>query len=301
MLRALDDGGALWGPAILGFVAAFLTAFYMFRMMFLTFFGEPRDQELYDHTHLEKLSWNRNVPLLILSLFTLGFWYSGSLTGQRLVNFPVVKKEWFQTLIVKPDVKKFKNYKREAWGNIDTRDKTPLQKTVYDNNHGLSEKEAHHVHHVHHLGAILSIIIAFSGVGIAYLMYLAGKVNPSWWVNKLSGWYKILQNKYYFDDFYIKGVIQKGLLRLNDLLASFDMGIFDRFAVDGWKTVNEWFFKAARKFDDIAVDKIGVDGWGTGTRFFNVILRTVQSGKVQFYFLIIILVLVSYIFSIKIN
>jgi NADH-quinone oxidoreductase subunit L len=291
LLRALDDGGALWGPAVLGFAAAFLTAFYMFRMMFLTFYGEPRDKELYDHTPLEKLSWNRNVPLLILSLFTLGFWYSGSFTGQGLVKLPIVKKEWFQTLIVKPNVNKFKEYQRQDWGNTDTRDKSLFKKSVYDPKHGLSEKEANHAHHVHSIGAILSIIIALSGVGLAYLMYIAGKVNPAWWVNKLSGWYKILQNKYYFDDFYIKGVIQKGLLRTNDLLARFDMGIWDRYAVDYWKTINEFFFKVARKIDDNAVDKVGVDGWGYGVRFLNTILRMIQSGKVQFYFLIIIIVL----------
>ena len=60
-------------PALLGFAAAFLTAFYMFRMMFLTFWGEPRDKHVYDHAHQEKLSINQNVPLLVLALFTLGF------------------------------------------------------------------------------------------------------------------------------------------------------------------------------------------------------------------------------------
>ncbi|MBG08073.1 MAG: NADH-quinone oxidoreductase subunit L [Halobacteriovoraceae bacterium] len=301
LLRALDDGGALWGPAVLGFVAAFLTAFYMFRMMFLTFFGNPKDQELYDHTHVEKLSWNRNVPLLVLTLFTLGFWYSGSFTGQKLVKFPVIKKEWFQTLIEKPEKSKlgrFKDLKRQEWSSVDNRDKTPLPKSSYDPNHGLSEERAHHVHHVHHIGAILSIIIAFSGVGLAYLMYVAGKLNPSWWVNKLSGWYKALQNKYYFDDFYIKGVIQKGLLKLNNLLAAFDMGIFDRFAIDGWKTINEWAFRLSGKFDDEVIDKAGVGGGPLVVKGFNVILRTLQSGKVQFYFIVIIVVLVSYIFSI---
>ena len=71
----------------------------MFRMLFLSFFGEPRDKELYDHTHVEKLSLNRNVPLLLLAVFTLGAWFSGSMTGQGIVKAPFVEnKEWFKKL-----------------------------------------------------------------------------------------------------------------------------------------------------------------------------------------------------------
>ena len=111
-------------PAILGFVAALLTAFYMFRMMFLTFFGEPRDKELYDHTHVEKFSINRNFPLLVLTVFTLGAWFSGSFTGQGIVKVPGVEhKEWFSTLIVKPNTLKFSDYKREELGTTDNREK----------------------------------------------------------------------------------------------------------------------------------------------------------------------------------
>uniref|UniRef100_UPI003564CE6D NADH-quinone oxidoreductase subunit 5 family protein n=1 Tax=Halobacteriovorax sp. TaxID=2020862 RepID=UPI003564CE6D len=111
-------------PALLGFGGALLTAFYMCRMMFLAFHGEPRDKDLYDHTHEEKFSWNRNLPLLILAVFTLGVWFSGSLTGQKLLKVasPEGKLEWFSTLVAKPDVSKFTSYKREAWGTVDTRE-----------------------------------------------------------------------------------------------------------------------------------------------------------------------------------
>ncbi|MDD0854702.1 NADH-quinone oxidoreductase subunit L [Halobacteriovorax sp. GB3] len=298
-LVAAFDNGLYWIPTILGFAGAFLTAFYMCRMMFLAFHGEPRDKELYDHTHSEKLSWNRNVPLLILSVFTLGIWFSGSLTGQKLVKVASAegKLEWFDTLIAKPKVEKFSAYERQMFGNEDTRAKNQLPMSQYDSNHGLDEERAHHVHHVHHIGAIASIIIAFSGVFLAFLMYIKKSVNPGWWVNTFSGWYRALQNKYYFDDVYIKGFIQKGLLPFNNLLAKFDMGVYDRFAVDGWASVNRWLYTVAKWFDNLVVDTIGVDGTGASVRFFNVILRTLQSGKIQFYFIMIILVLTGYILA----
>jgi NADH-quinone oxidoreductase subunit L len=289
-----------WIPTVLGFGGALLTAFYMFRMMFLTFFGEPRDKDLYDHTKKETLSWNRNVPLLILSVFTLGVFYAGSLSGQGIVKVAHEKYEWFQTLIAKPHVETFTAKAPQAFGWTDEGSMTVSEKSHYDPDHGLSEEEAHHVHHVHHIGALVSIVIAFSGVFIAFMMYITRKWNPGFWVSLFSGWYRALQNKYYFDDFYIKGLIQKGLIPLNNLLAFIDMGIYDRYAVDGWEKVNRAMFTMAKWFDNIIVDTVAVDGTGASVRFFNVILRTIQSGKIQFYFIMIILVLTGYIWTLNI-
>jgi NADH-quinone oxidoreductase subunit L len=143
-------------------------------------------------------------------------------------------------------------------------------------------------------------VIAFSGVFIAFMMYITRKWNPGFWVSLFSGWYRALQNKYYFDDFYIKGLIQKGLIPLNNLLAFIDMGIYDRYAVDGWEKVNRAMFTMAKWFDNIIVDTVAVDGTGASVRFFNVILRTIQSGKIQFYFIMIILVLTGYIWTLNI-
>eukprot|EP00095_Tigriopus_kingsejongensis_P002717 maker-scaffold3325_size9202-snap-gene-0.0 protein:Tk02717 transcript:maker-scaffold3325_size9202-snap-gene-0.0-mRNA-1 annotation:"proton-translocating nadh-quinone chain m" len=78
-------GDALYW-AIYGMEGAVLTAFYMFRMMFLTFFGAPKDKEIYDHCHKEKIGIS-NIPLLILAVFTFGFWFSGAMFGSgKFVN-----------------------------------------------------------------------------------------------------------------------------------------------------------------------------------------------------------------------
>jgi NADH-quinone oxidoreductase subunit L len=78
------------------------------------------------------------------------------------------------------------------------------------------------------------------------------------------------------------------------------MGVYDRFAVDGWAKVNRWAFKASKWFDNVIVDAIGVDGTGVAVNLFNLVLRIIQSGKIQFYFVVLVTVLASYIWSLNI-
>ena len=289
-----------WLPTLLGFMGAFLTAFYMFRMVFLTFFGKPREKELFDHVHPEKLKWNRNAPLLILALFTLGFWYCGSATGQKFIKIPLVEKEWFSVLIKKPNISSFAESPRQNLGMVDERPNLELSRAEYDPSYGFSEEKAHHIHHWHHIGAMISLLIAFGGLFLAMGMYLLNYWDPHWWVKRFSSLYRTLSHKYYMDDFYLKGVIQKGLLPVNHFLSFVDMKLYDRFLIDGWKGVNRLFFTLSKFFDNIIVDKIAVDGVGVSVRFFNVILRTIQSGKIQFYFIIVVLTLCSYIWVLDI-
>ena len=288
--------------AFLGFAGAGLTAFYMFRMLFLTFFGEPRDHHIYEHAHHEHLGWNSNVPLLILAVFTLGLFYSGSFTGQGEVNLFGQRNEWFSTLIHKPDVKSlhhFTEYKSEAFGTTDTKEKVELPMSSYDENHGMNEEEAHHVHQIHKIGALASIFIAFAGIFLAFLMYVKKSVNPGWWTSTFASWTRALENKYYFDEFYIGKIIKKMLLPFNNLLAHFDMGIYDKYGVDGWAAVNRFAYNVSRWFDNNIIDSGMVDGTGASVRLMNVILRTIQSGKIQLYFVVLIVVLASYVMTLK--
>ena len=53
---------------------AAITAFYMFRMWYLTFVGEPRNQERYDHAHESPPTMY--VPLIILAVMAVGVAWS---------------------------------------------------------------------------------------------------------------------------------------------------------------------------------------------------------------------------------
>jgi NADH-quinone oxidoreductase subunit L len=60
-------------PAILGFLAAGMTAFYMFRIVFMTFFGEPGDEERVHHAHESPRSMT--IPMAILAVFCFAFFF----------------------------------------------------------------------------------------------------------------------------------------------------------------------------------------------------------------------------------
>jgi NADH:ubiquinone oxidoreductase subunit 5 (subunit L)/multisubunit Na+/H+ antiporter MnhA subunit len=49
---------------------AAITAFYMFRMWYMTFAGKPRDQHRYDHAHESPPVMY--VPLVVLAVFAIG-------------------------------------------------------------------------------------------------------------------------------------------------------------------------------------------------------------------------------------
>ena len=62
----------LW---LLGVVGALLTSFYMFRLIFLTFFGEPRYDE--HHVHVHESPKNMTIPLMILAFLSIfGGWFA---------------------------------------------------------------------------------------------------------------------------------------------------------------------------------------------------------------------------------
>lgn len=54
---------------VLTLAIAFMTAFYMFRLCFLTFFGKPRDQQRYDHAH--ESPRNMTYPLVFLAFMSI--------------------------------------------------------------------------------------------------------------------------------------------------------------------------------------------------------------------------------------
>ncbi len=290
--------------ALFGFIGAFLTPFYMFRWLFLIFHGTPKDQSLYDHCHKEHFSVGQNLPLLILSVFTLGLMFSGSPTGQGwLGHWFGGKTEWFKVLVDAPyskNINKFTTYERQPLSFEDTREITTLEHAHYHHQsgyYGPNNENEHGIHSAHVWGAIMSIFIAFGGVFLAFLMYFRNSLNPSVFTNRFPRYYKVLQNKYSFDEFYIGVLVQKVLLGLNNVLAFFDMGVYDRIAIDGWAKVNKVIYKASNWFDSVIVDSVAVDGTATSVNVFNLILRIVQTGKIQMYFIVMLVTLVGYVMS----
>ena len=59
---------------VLAVVTAFMTAFYMARLLFVTFMGEPASREAYDHAH--EAGWFMRLPLIVLAVLSVlsGMW-----------------------------------------------------------------------------------------------------------------------------------------------------------------------------------------------------------------------------------
>jgi NADH-quinone oxidoreductase subunit L len=72
ILFQAQQSGSMWIFGF-GFGAAFLTAFYMTRMVWLCFFGKPRNQEKFDHAH--ESPWVMTLPLVILAVLSIGIYF----------------------------------------------------------------------------------------------------------------------------------------------------------------------------------------------------------------------------------
>ena len=78
---------------------AAITAFYMFRMWYMTFVGKPRDKHAYDHAHESPPVMY--VPLVILAVFAISVAWDISLFGYALIagTFFIakgIKDGWFK-------------------------------------------------------------------------------------------------------------------------------------------------------------------------------------------------------------
>jgi NADH-quinone oxidoreductase subunit L len=66
LAHAFVENPVLWS---LGLLAAFFTAFYMFRMLFLTFFGKFRGSA-HQAEHLHESPWTMTLPLIVLAVLS---------------------------------------------------------------------------------------------------------------------------------------------------------------------------------------------------------------------------------------
>lgn len=150
----------LW---LLAVITAFMTAFYMFRMWFMTFAGSEGHATQHCHGESPK---TMTVPLMILSVFAVisGFFIMFGLDG--MVSFNVVDGMF----VVGGGESEGVHYFVELFTNPYT---------------------------------YLTIVLALLGIGIAYLMYSKKTVDPAKFnKNGQSCIYKALANRWWFPQLY---------------------------------------------------------------------------------------------------
>ena len=218
---------------IVAILVAFMTAFYMFRLCFVTFFGKPRDPKKFEHAHESPRSMT--IPLMILAFFSITAGW---------VGIPWLKKG-------------FSSF-------------------VY----------FHHPHHAdpNFLLMGFSTIVALSGIGLAYLIYYKKSISAEKLKEKFSFPYKVLYNKYYFDELY-NAIIINPILKLAKHLFRFDLGIID-WLVNAFGDFTIFLSDVKEWFDSHIVDG-AVNGVAYVFKRTSSNIRKIQTGKLQNYALII--------------
>ena len=145
----------------MGILAAFMTAFYSWRLLFMTFHGESRaPKKVLDQAH--ESPWVMLGPLVVLSVgAVLAGWIGyDAFVGDSRLAF------WGQSIVQ---------------GENDV---------IYA------------AHHVPLWVKLLPLLMAASGIGLAYLMYMARPELPGRVVASIKPVWQFVYNKWYFDELY---------------------------------------------------------------------------------------------------
>jgi NADH-quinone oxidoreductase subunit L len=183
----------LW---LLGLIGAGFTSFYMFRLIFLTFFGEPRYDEHKVHVH--ESPYNMTVPLICLAILsTVGGWVA----APHLVG----GTDYFE---------KFLHPVFAAYAPAGV-EGTP------------EAVEAPGIMLLHALTG-WPVLIALAGLLIAWWFYIKSPQTPKKLAESLRGPYTLVLHKYYVDELYNAVIIQPLLwISTNVLWHVVDEGVID--------------------------------------------------------------------------
>jgi NADH-quinone oxidoreductase subunit L len=179
LAHAFEANKIAWAIALL---ASLLTAFYMFRLFFLTFFGKTRASEETIH-HVHESPTSMTLPLIVLAVLSV----VGGFTGVPEALMGANRLHEFLAPVFEPSTKLL-----EA---------APLEHTT---EYAL-------------MGTVIGLTLVM--ITIAWIMYAKNNTVPVA-EGKESGVQKLVYNKYYIDELY-NAIIVKPLYWLSDKLEIF--------------------------------------------------------------------------------
>lgn len=205
--------------------AAFCTAFYMFRLIFLAFFGQPRDSEAFHHAH--ESPWVMTLPLVILasaSVYPVG----GGAGNWFWIRNPVPQVENIGVQFGKPTGSGGAGAEI-ARGGVHA-DNTQLHGAAMPEPpprpHGGNNEHSPAHHTAHRYAVILSLVVFALGFGLAWACYIGGLFDPSRIAARFAPLHRLLLNKYYIDEFYGACVVTP-FLKMCKALGRFDLTVID--------------------------------------------------------------------------
>ena len=179
----------------LGVLAAGLTSFYMFRLIFLTFFGKERYDE--HHVHVHESPKSMTIPLIVLAILSVcGGWMAAPQFMGGVNHF-----EHFLEPVLSSAAVPVPEGSQSANGGSDI-----LQAL---------------------LGA--PVIAGLLGFLLAWWLYIKSPETPQKMAAALSGPYKLLSGKYFIDELY-QAAIVRPLVWISDKVL---WHAIDERAIDG--------------------------------------------------------------------
>ena len=192
-------------------IAAGMTAFYMFRALFMTFFGESRVDHHVAH-HIHESPKIMTVPLMVLAALSIIGGYVGI-----------------------PHVLGGANHIHEFLAPVLGGGAEPAKAhagiSILSQAWASGGEGGGHSAVLELLMMVVSVVIALIGIGIAYLFYVKNPALPKMLAERWKGLYKLVFNKYYVDELYEILFIKS----LKGLGTGLWKG-FDEFVIDG--TIN---------------------------------------------------------------
>jgi NADH-quinone oxidoreductase subunit L len=182
----------LW---ILGLVTAILTAFYMFRLLYLTFHGKSNvTAEAEKHLH-------ESPPVMLIPLYMLAF--LAIFGGYIGLPHALGGGAWFENF---------------------------LMPVTAESTHVI-ETASHHAPapSLEYILMLASVVAVLLGIVVAYNFYIKNPEKPKQLAQRLSGFYRLIFNKYYIDEIY-DYLIVKPLY----ILSLISWKIFDIRVIDGF-------------------------------------------------------------------
>ena len=177
----------------MGIAAAGLTAFYSWRLILMTFHGQPRaDERVMAHVH-------ESPPVMLLPLVVLaaGACLAGVVAYDMMVGHGV-KEFWGASIVVLEHHKALEN-----------------------------------AHHVPGWVKLLPLVMGVGGIAVAYVLYMFTQGIPQALAARFQGLYQFLLNKWYFDELYDKLFVRPAFYLGRNFWKTGDGTLIDGLGPDG--------------------------------------------------------------------
>ncbi len=244
-----------WG--FLFYVAAAgaaITAFYMFRLWFMTFAGKPRDHHAYDHAHESpKIMY---YPLIVLAVLAV------------VVAWPF----WPVSIVALLEQARPEGFHETVNGVLVSNLTHPAEHISHEPN-------------FHNQATWVATFVGLSGLGLAIVFYGLSLLNPAEVARQFKPVYTFLWNKWYFDELYDYLFVKPTLFVANRVAE------FDKVVIDGIIDSLAMLTRMVARLDDLS-DRYLVDGFVNGLAAWTYAtgskLRSAETGRIRQYVMFIV-------------